>query len=1123
MGNFDFAKERWPQLWEAASRAEEYAKGDPRTAGAQARRAAELFTQYIYDIEALSRPYDDRFAQLIDDTAFVAVVTRPTKGKLDTIRLLGNHAVHRDEAFTHAHAQQVLSALHVVYRWLDFTYGDPAAAEPGPFDWNLVPPAPRLVIARTREQLASAQEQLERQDRELVALREEDAALRAELDEARAELAASKAHNAVVHTDVIDPASATEAETRTELIDLLLAESGWALDDPRDREWPVTGIPSPSGAGKVDYVLWGDDGRPLAVVEAKRTRVDAKEGREQARIYADALERDMGQRPVIFYTNGYEHWLWDDARYAPRRISGFLTKDQLALAIQRRTSLKPFREVAIDRAIAERPYQLAAVRSVEEAFEAGRRRALLVMATGTGKTRTVISLVDVLQRANWVKRVLFLADRTALVRQAVAAFKAHLPDGAPVNLVDDRTSDGRVYVSTYPTIMGLIDGGEDALRRFGPGYFDLIVVDEAHRSIYHRYGEIFDYFDALLVGLTATPRAEVDHNTYRLFELEDGVPTHAFELDDAIEGGYLVPPVARPIDLGFMRRGIRYDQLSAAEQEEWDALEWEGGDIPDEVDAAAMNRWLFNADTVDKVLDVLMTEGVRVAGGDRLGKTIIFAKSQAHADFIEERFDANYPELKGTFARVITHHSGPYAQHLIDEFASPDKAPHLAISVDMLDTGIDVPDIVNLVFFKPVHSQTKYWQMVGRGTRLRPDLFGPGDDKTHFVVFDVCGNIEYFNQELPAASVSRAPGLTERLTIERFVLLGRLGDDHDALRTSLTAWLSARVAGMNRENILVRRHLRAVDRFTGADSWRDARDADAVDAVAELGALPSAADTDVDEKAKRFDLLILAAQNAVASGDPVPPALGVRVREIAALVGEQRGVPVVEAQRWLLDAVEDPDWWIDASVDRLEDLRLRLRGLVSLIDPSRQRPVYTDFIDSIDEHRDLTITRASVGLDRRAFRAQLYAFLTAHDNVVALRKLRTGRPLTDADLAELERILIETGGVDAEALATRAGEAHGLGRFIRSIVGLDRSAAEEMLGDFVAAPGFTRNQQAFVDLVVSELTVEGHLDAGRLYEDPFSAVAPQGPEAIFSEAQITDLLERLSELDRTADPDPVSA
>lgn len=1125
MGNFDFVTARWPHIGDAAVRAEAYLRADPRAAATYARRAAELFTEWVYDAEGLSRPYDKSFANLTAQPAFRRIVEQNVSGSLRLVRVIGNDAVHKDDELTLGRARSALESLHTICRWLDHCYGDPDSPAPGAFDFDLVPPAPGLVIRRAREELARMQEEFDDTRRRLAEEQDRNAAAQAELAALRAEIAAVKAANAAAHESrgIPDPTIATEAETRRGLIDVLLAEAGWALDDPRDREWPVSGIPSPSGTGKVDYVLWGDDGRPLAVVEAKRTTKSAKEGRLQAQVYADALERDFGQRPLMFYTNGYDHWLWDDRRYPPRQVAGFLTKDELSLAIQRRASLKPLASIRIDADIVERPYQLRAIRAVSDALEQQRRRALLVMATGTGKTRTVIALIDVLQRANWVKRVLFLADRTALVNQAVGAFKTHLPSSAPVNLVTDRDSDGRVYVSTYQTIMGLIDAGDET-RRFGPGYFDLIVVDEAHRSIYRRYGEIFDWFDALVVGLTATPRADIDHNTYRLFDLDDGVPTDAFELDDAIEGGYLVPPVAIPVELGFMRRGIRYADLSDAEREEWDALEWQDGDIPDEVDAAAMNRWLFNADTVDKVLEVLVDKGRRVAGGDRLGKTIVFAKSQAHAEFIERRYDANFPEHAGSFARVITHASGPYAQHLIDEFSTPAKAPHLAISVDMLDTGIDIPDVVNLVFFKPVHSQTKYWQMVGRGTRLRPDLYGPGDDKRDFLILDVCGNIEYFNQEVAEAPAARSQTLGERLFTSRLRLYGLLSDARatlddatSAVRHRLGDRLAATLSGMNRDNFLVRKRLRALDRFSTPDAWDRFTSSDA-DAAAELAGLPSSFDTDTDEAARRFDALILEAQVAVASAEPIPPALVERIRGIASSLADQRSIPAVQAQTPLIDAMAQPEWWEGIPIAALEDARTRLRDLVRLIPRSGQGIVYTDFEDTLADAREVTMTRVAPGLDRRVFRDRLYGFLREHADSVALHKLRTGRSLTNLDLEQLEQILVAGAGLDADLLQTQAVEAGGLGRLVRSIVGLERSAAEELLADFVSAPGFSHRQHAFVDLVVQQLTIAGRLDPQRLYEDPFDGIAPEGPDALFSDAQITDLIARLRRIDQSAEP-----
>lgn len=1122
MGNFDFVRDRWPKVWEAASRAEAYLRSDPRASATYSRRAGEMFTEWIYAAEALPRPYDDSFANLTAQHAFRQAVGANVDGGLRIVRRIGNDAVHKDEDMPVGRARGSLEQLHTICRWLDHCYGDPDAAAPPPFDFARVPPAPAAVIQRARAELERTQHEFDDARRALAEERERNAALKQELEALHSAAAAAKATNATFHAEhgIPDPTLATEAETRRDLIDLHLREAGWDLANPRDREWPVNSIPSPSGDGKIDYVLWGDDGKPLAVVEAKRTTKSAKEGRLQAEIYADALEKDYGQRPLIYYTNGFETWLWDDRRYAPRRVAGYMTKDQLALTIQRRSSLRPLASAVIDRAIVERPYQLRAIRAVTEAFEQKRRRALLVMATGTGKTRTVIALVDVLQRANWVKRVLFLADRTALVNQAVGAFNTHLPDSAPVNLVTDRDSEGRVFVSTYQTVMGLIDSGEDALRRFGPGYFDLIVVDEAHRSIYNRYGEIFDYFDALVVGLTATPRADVDHNTYRLFELDDGVPTDAFELDDAIAGGYLVPPVAGPIDLGFMQRGIRYADLTDAEREQWDELEWQDGEIPDAIDAAAMNRWLFNEDTVDKVLEVLVREGRYVAGGDVLGKTIVFAKNQRHAEFIEGRLDKQFPEKRGQLARVITHASGPYAQTLIDAFSTPGRSPQIAVSVDMLDTGIDIPDVVNLVFFKPVNSHTKFWQMVGRGTRLRPDLYGPGDDKRDFVIFDVCGNIDFFNEDLPTAPTSRSLSLSERTFLLRSRLLAALkaADTSDAatLRATIAGRLFAAVTGMNRDNFLVRKHLRAVEHFAHADAW-DGFDAGDLEAAAVLAGLPSAAEQDADEAAKRFDALVLDAQVAVASGNPVPRGTASRIVGIAQALSDQRTIPAVAAQAALLDDLIDPAWWEDVDVVALERVRVKLRGLVRLIGRDSQAVVYTDFEDTLDAARDVALSRVVPGLNRKAFRERLFGFLDGRSDV-ALHKLRTGRALTGVDLQQLEDALISAGGVDAGQLHAEAASAGGLGRLVRSIVGMERSAVEDALADFVSSPGFTHRQHAFVDLVVQQLTIVGYLDPRRLYEDPFDGVAPEGPDELFSDAQVTDLIAHIRRIDESAEP-----
>ncbi len=771
---FFFLQAEWPAVHEAATRAAAAVHPDPRTACFYARRALELSVAWAYKHDpALRLPYQDNLSALIHEPTFKAAAGEAVFSKARVINTLGNQAVHSHRPIQPSDALTAVRELFHVSYWLARSYARGAKPAPGvAFDPSALPrttPLPKQTI----DQLQNLEAGLRERDEKLSALLADKTLLDEELKRLRAEVAIAK-QAAAAQPDTHDY---SEAETRDYFIDLLLKEAGWALDQPRDRELEVAGMPNNQGKGFVDYVLWGDNGRPLGLVEAKRTRRDPRAGQQQAKLYADCLEQQFGQRPLIFYSNGYDHWLWDDANYPPRSVQGFYKKAELELAIQRRASRKPLAAAEINPQIVERYYQTRGIRRIAEAFEQDHdRKALLVMATGAGKTRTVIALCDLLMRCNWAKRVLFLADRVALVNQAVNAFKRHLPDAAPVNLVTENNTEGRVFVSTYPTMMGLIDETGDGQRRFGVGHFDLVIIDEAHRSVFQKYRAILDYFDSLLVGLTATPKDEVDRDTYRLFDLEKGVPTDAYGLEEAVRDGFLVPAKAVSVPLKFQREGIKYDDLSEEDKDQWDALEWdEDGNVPDRVEAAAVNKWLFNEDTVDKVLAHVMTRGLTVAGGDRLGKTILFAKNQAHADFIAERFNVNYPHFRGAFARAITF-KVEYAQSLIESFSNKDKSPHIAISVDMLDTGIDVPEVVNLVFFKLVRSKTKFWQMVGRGTRLCPDLFGPGQHKQCFYIFDYCQNLEFFGQNPAGTEGAAGQSLGKRLFTRRLEMLGEL--DH---------------------------------------------------------------------------------------------------------------------------------------------------------------------------------------------------------------------------------------------------------------------------------------------------------------------------------------------------------
>ncbi|WP_409429060.1 DEAD/DEAH box helicase family protein [Mycobacterium sp. SMC-11] len=1117
MTNFAFLKVvDWPEIHADCAKAESYATSDPRSACFYARRTAEQLVEFLYDIMNISVPYKDDLSARINDSAFRAKAGQGITQKLNLIRRLGNTAVHDPRPIPPRAALDALKELHHVMVWAAFHYSTNPKAVPlkAVFDPALAARSAPL----TREDVARLAAKFKAQDdahAKALAERDELAAAKdAEIAALRAQIEQVQAANAQV-----DDRDYAEDETRDRFIDVLLREAGWPLTDARDREYEVTGMPNNHGIGYADYVLWGADGLPLAVVEAKRTSKSPEIGQQQAKLYADCLEKMTGRRPIIFYTNGYEHWIWDDAAgYPPRQVQGFYTRDELELAIHRRHARQPLADVTIDTEIVERHYQHRAIRAVDKDFADRRREALLVMATGSGKTRTVIALVDQLMKAGWVKRVLFLADRTALVTQAANAFKKHLPAVTTVNLVTEKITDGRVYVSTYPTMMNLINDTEGELRTFGPGYFDLVVIDEAHRSVYQKYRAIFDWFDSLLVGLTATPKDEVDHNTYRLFHLEDGVPTDAYSLEDAVSEGFLVPPVGVSVGTRFLQQGIRYADLSEEEKDEWDALDWgDDGVVPDAVTSEELNKFLFNEDTVDKVLAELMDKGSKVAGGDRLGKTIIFAKNQDHAQFIAKRFDVQYPEYAGQFARVITH-STEYAQNLIDDFSVADKAPHIAISVDMLDTGIDVPDVINLVFFKLVRSKTKFWQMIGRGTRLRADLFGPGQDKQNFYVFDFCGNLEYFSQDLPGSQGSIQKSLNQRLFETRLGLITALDaavppdgvdpaegagtQSERGLRVDAAWSLHRVVVGMNLENFLVRPHRKWVECYGDWAAWTALTQEAAGEVAEHLAGLPSGA-TETDEDAKRFDLLILRRQLAQLEGDILAAErLREQVQNIASGLLNQTAIPSVAAQQELLAEVADDQWWVDVTLPMLELARRRLRSLLKFLEKTKKVRVYTDFEDALTVSTVIELPGITPGTNWDRFRAKAAAYLKAHQDHVALQRLRRNKQLTVADLEALEQMLIDSGAGGADDIAHAGEEAHGLGLFVRSLVGLDRQAAAEAFGAYLDGTKFTVDQIRFVNLVVDELTDNGVMEPARLYESPYTDHAPRGPEGMFDEADV---------------------
>jgi type I restriction enzyme R subunit len=1085
---------QWPELHAEALRVEQCALSDPRTACFYARRTIELLVEWVYENDSqLQRPWGEpSLSQLIHAHDFRYLVGVQTLGRVQMIKNLGNEAVHRAEPMRVAASVPVASELFHVLRWLALTYGrDREAARAARFDKALLPKAPQENAAsnQTREQLQELANQLAERDRQLRDAREENEASRQELERLRLEITAQRKAN---EADAKPEADTTEYETRKLYIDCYLKEAGWEHGQSCTHEHEVQGMPNATGTGYVDYVLWGDDGKPLALVEAKRSSRDAMEGQRQAELYANCLEKRYRQRPLIFLSNGYRHRLWDDLRYPPREVQGFYKKDELETLIRRREIRQPLAQATISASIAGRYYQQRAIRAICESLEQGRLKALLVQATGTGKTRTAISLTDVLTRCNWVKRVLFLADRTSLVLQAERAFRRFLPDCSPVNLVTNKGGEGRVFLSTYPTMMNLIDAEDSrGIKRFGVGHFDLVIIDEAHRSVYQKYGAIFAYFDSLLAGLTATPREEIDRNTYELFEREIGLPTDEYGLDQAVADGFLVPFKPISVPLRFPREGISYADLSDDEKAQWELLDWEENvQNAGRVDSGAINAWLFNADTVDKGLEVLMTQGCQEAGGDRVGKSVIFARNHKHAEFIRERFDHHYPHLAGKAARVIDNQV-KYAQSLIDEFADPGSDLRIAISVDMLDTGIDIPEIVNLVFFKPVRSRTKFWQMVGRGTRTCNNLFGPGRDKECFWIFDLCQNLEFFLGQGGAESTVAPETLSTRLFRSRLVLIdtidqkglpsilpsvpsmamtsrdGQPSDHDNALRLhrhTLAELLRCHVAACPADNFVVRPHLQLVERFRQIESWATLSPDDHQILSATVAPLPSAyadqqGDTDAD--ARRFDLLLYTLQLTLLRGEPRFARLQQQLRVLAAQLEARANIPQVAAELELISDLLRDEWWQDVTVPMLEEVRRRLRALMGLIEPISRDPLYTNFTDELGELRELDAAALLTRDEFQQFRLRAKDFLKAHEDHLTMQRLRRNQPLTPGDLDELQRFLLSH-GVGTERAIQRAGEeCNGFGLFIRSLVGLDRNAAKELFAAFLAEGTHTATQIRF--------------------------------------------------------------
>lgn len=1136
--NFEFLRGVAPLFADTAAFAEKYCYSDPTGAALKLRNFTEALVEDMYYRLRFPRPYNAHLNDLLLESAFVRSTPRVIRDHFDLLRKLGNQGAHpnaRGPRLTPDHILVGLKDAFAVARWAYLTYlGGNAADIPAGFK-EPPPESSKAALKKQKRELLDAARLREKQLEEALAAQKEALEKAAKAEAALAEAERAKALTEAELTTLREKGESiaenvlhlNEDETRKRLIDTDLVTAGWDVTDREQVriEVPVSGLPKgagtggTSGQGRVDYVLWDDNGKPLAVIEAKRTSIDAEKGRTQASLYADALQRAYGQRPVIFYTNGPEIFLWDDRAhgedrygYPPRKVYGYYSKASLQTMLFRRSEKIDPTTIAINPKIADRMYQVEAVKRVTERFVDNHRRVLIVQATGTGKTRVAMSLCDVLARAKWSKRVLFLCDRKELRKQALNAFKEYLPSEPRVLVTKDAAGDetSRIFVGTYPGMMGIYDS-------FDVGFFDLIIADESHRSIYNKYRDLFEYFDCLQVGLTATPVKFVERNTYKLFKCEDQDPTFNYEYDDAVKEGYLVPFQVVRVTTDFLREGIKYSQMSEEQKAQLEADIDNAHEV--EFEAKQIDKQIFNRDTSRQILENLMDSGIRDAAGSHPGKSIIFARSHAHAEHLEKLFNELYPHQGGTFARLIDSQE-PNAEALIDDFKDPKNKLTIAISVDMLDTGIDVPEVVNLVFAKPVKSYVKFWQMIGRGTRLAPVpgrdsslLFAPGTKKESFLIFDHWENFKFFDEQYKEVEPSKSKSLQQKLFEARVELLE---EAHNALDEELvddTRDLVLAQLNALRETkaISVREHWKELEELANAETIRAFHATTKAALLTVAAPLMHQVSVRGEEAAYKFDLTMTRLQTArLRKGSEFDD---VRAHVESDVSNLPKTLNQVKAKAATIKQLGQPAYWEQVTPMMLCDVRRDLRGLMKYrqtdkgaLSPS---PLEVDVADG--NRRSEAYEVKLTGLELTQYRNRVRKALEDHfqENLV-IRKIRSNIRVGDADL---EKLALEVLAIDAQADLHRLLDAEKekfqgqLYFALKSVVGLDRDAVDKTFQKFVADfPRLSARQVQFLSMIKNHICHNGLITIDQLYAAPFTQFEAESVDGMFPEEKMVDSL-----------------
>ncbi|MBU0483921.1 MAG: DEAD/DEAH box helicase family protein [Proteobacteria bacterium] len=916
------------------------------------------------------------------------------------------------------------------------------------------------------------------------------------------------------------------------MIDKQLLQAGWRVGDLTqvreefeiDVDNPLkTSDPGPSspyeGHQYSDYVLLGKDSKIIAVVEAKKTSKDPAIGREQAKQYCFNIQKQKGgELPFCFYTNGLETYFWDLDNYPPRKVVGFPTRDDLERFQYIRRNRKPLTQELINTAIAGRDYQIRAIRSVLEAIEQKKRDFLLVMATGTGKTRTCIAMVDALMRASHAEKVLFLVDRIALREQALAAFKEHLPNEPRWPNVGEKliAKDRRIYVTTYPTMLNII---RDEAQQLSPHFFDFIVIDESHRSIYNTYGEILDYFKTTTLGLTATPTDIIDHNTFKIFHCEDGLPTFAYTFEEAVNN---VPPYlsnfqVMKIQTKFQMEGISKRTISLEDQKK---LLLEGKEIEEiNFEGSQLEKQVINKGTNALIVKEFMEECIKDHNGVLPGKTIFFCSSKAHARRMEEIFDKLYPQYKGELAKVlVSDDPRVYGKGgLLDQFTNNDM-PRVAISVDMLDTGIDIREIVNLVFAKPVYSYTKFWQMVGRGTRLleanKPKPWCT--EKDVFLILDCWDNFEYFKLQPKGKELRPQLPLPVRLVGLRLDKIEKaLDSGHQEIAEREITKLRKQIAELPQSSVVIKEAATALYRLEEENFWITLSHQKLEFLRAEIKPLFRTV-SEADFKAMRFEKDLL--EFSLARLNEEKERADTLKEGIIELISElPLSINFVKTEESLIRAAQTNHYWAKADEDALDELSDKLGPLMKFREQSTigTGPIHLDLTDTLHnkewvefgpQHEAVSITRY------REMVEALITELTEYNPI--LTKIKTGQEISSDEAAELADLLHTEHPHITEDLLRQAyknRKAHFI-QFIRHILGIEilksfpETVAEAFEQFIKQHTNLSSRQLEFLNLLKNFIVDREKVEKKDLINAPFTVIHPQGIRGVFSPNEINEIL-----------------